>query len=180
MSRIATELQTPLSFADLSEEQLSQAFGRAMKEVFKEGLETEMTWTSQTWSQTWSQMLVLLWSPVAILRNVLALLLEAPFSPFSALFLVLLLLPIALLSQLELSEAGSTTVAANVASLLLLLPMLVFWRVLFRAIIQERDIHMAERVRAACTGRGMHGWSSLQHSANPLQHTCIYIYIWNL
>ena len=132
-----------------------------MKEVFKEdSLEkgTEMPWT---WSQIWSQMLIFLWSPVAILRNVLALLLEAPFSPFSALFLGLLLLPMALLSQPELSEGGSSTVAANMASLLLLLPMLLFWRILFRAIIQERDIHMAHKVRSACNGRGMRGWSGL-------------------
>lgn len=35
--------------------------------------------------------------------------------------------------------------------------MLALWRVLLRAILKERDEHLAQRIREACGGQGRHG-----------------------
>ena len=107
--------------------------------------------------------LLVLSTPVAFVRNLLVLAMEAPFSNATGLLLLGLLVPAMLLFVPQTYSPTPPPVAlpepmmdSNHSGwlILLVLPMLAVWRVQLRAILTERDAHIAGCIKDACAKHG--------------------------
>lgn len=178
VAEIANASGVPIAFADLSDEELDMVFDRVINETLADVQEPFSGWM-RIWKDLTesismflgdgngsssestllyhflSSLCVLLTTPIALLRNVLVLIMEAPFSNTAWLLLIFIAIPAFLLTQTDVGTGGATSSSGadgllNLASLLLTLPMLALWRILLRAIIRERDSHIAEKIRQSC------------------------------
>eukprot|EP00435_Cladocopium_sp_Y103_P018964 s3674_g4.t1 len=179
VAEIANASGVPITFADLSDEELDMVFDGVINETLADVQEPFSGWmriwtdltgsiamllgdgnSSSSKSTVYhfiSSLCVLLTTPIALLRNVLVLIMEAPFSNTAWLLLIFIAIPAFLLTQTDTGAAGGAATSSsgadgllNLASLLLMLPMLALWRILLRAIIRERDSHIAEKIRQSC------------------------------
>ncbi|CAK9090557.1 Uncharacterized protein SCF082_LOCUS42704 [Durusdinium trenchii] len=178
---IANVSGIPLVFADLSDEDLDTIFQEVVNETVNDIQEPLSGWR-RIWNDLTeflptvrqeetvtdgvyafvSGLLLLAMSPISLLRNILVLAMEAPFSNTAGLLLIFLTVPGILLTQTDVGQApGAKTVdsspldaAMSYLAVVVVLPMLALWRVLLRAILKERDEHLAQRIREACGGQG--------------------------
>lgn len=159
--RIANSSAVPITFADLSDEELDVVFDEVLNETSADLQEAFCGW-KRIWNDLVesfpffdeldgkqelrkenhqslggvdiiSSFLLIFASPIALLRNILVLVMEAPFSNTAWLLLIFLLIPALLLTQPELwqtSAAVSTSSSSsqandaalwNAASLLLMI-----------------------------------------------------------
>ncbi|CAE7350077.1 unnamed protein product [Symbiodinium natans] len=109
-----------------------------------------------------ASILLLVSTPIAILRNFLVLAMEAPFSSTAGLLLLGLLIP-ALLLPASFTESAAVADPRAYSSyrlfdagwlVFLILPVMALWRVQLRGILTERDSHMARCIADACARHG--------------------------
>lgn len=145
--RIANASGVPIAFADLSDEELDMVFDRVINETLADVQEPFSGWM-RIWKDLTesismflgdgngsssestllyhflSSLCVLLTTPIALLRNVLVLIMEAPFSNTAWLLLIFIAIPAFLLTQTDVGTGGATSSSGadgllNLASLLL-------------------------------------------------------------
>ncbi|CAJ1344574.1 unnamed protein product [Effrenium voratum] len=182
VSETASTLQIPTTFGDMSDEDLDAVFTELTDRTLDDSR------TPSGWMRIWRDLvdsfsplmsdtrpagevdgpnpaykllavvLLLLATPVALLRNFLVLAMEAPFSNTAFILLASLSVSAWLLSTPELWQSSKTDSADGLfwqlASAVLVLPLLALWRVQLRALLTERNARLASELRAACRSCG--------------------------